>query len=219
MANVLQAQTTKYLNEDYYWVDKDTINFAKIKFEENGKFEFIEDNVYDCTHTFSIYGRGEYQIINDSILFVFDSIPNLESECKLDSTINEDEYSNLKINVLDENGEKIKNAKLKWGKPKRKRRWITAQFFEEQFDESIKLKFKNNEKVNFVRIEKEGFYWGEIKIPEHPNKDYKIEIVLRPKPKVESRSYISNTKSKLAILSNCEIQFYNERKLKKESCH
>ena len=72
----------------------DTI-LAKIKFEENGKFELIEDNFYDCTPTFSIYGRGEYQIIEDSILFVFDSIPHLKSECRIDSTNNNDEYSNL----------------------------------------------------------------------------------------------------------------------------
>jgi len=216
LANVLQAQTAKYLNEDFYWVNKDSIILAIIKFEENGTFELIENSFYNCTPTFSIYGRGEYQIIKDSILFVFDSIPHLKSECRIDSINNNDEYSNLRITVFDQNGKRIKNAELHWGKPKKKRRWITAQFFEEEFDEEIELKFTNNEEVNFVRIEKEGHYWGEIPIPKYPNKDYEIEVILRPKPKVKSRNYISNTKGKVAILSECEIQYYDERKLKKE---
>lgn len=218
LANVLQAQTAKYLNEDFCWIDKDTIISAKIKFKENGKFELIEDNFYDCTPTFSIYGRGEYQIIEDSILFVFDSIPHLKSECRIDSTNNNDEYSNLSISVFDYDGKRVKNAKLHWGKPKKKRRRITAQFFETEFDERIELKFMNNEEVNFVRIEKEGYYWGEILIPNYPNKDYEVKVILRPKPKVKSRNYISNTKGKLKIISDCEIQ-YREIKLKKESCY
>ena len=219
LTNGLQAQIANYLIDDFSWVDKDTFHLVKLKFEENGKFEFIEDEIYDCTPTFAIYGSGDYQIIKDSILLVFDSIPNLESESKIDSTNTDNEYSNLTINVVNEHGEKIKNAKLKWGKPKRKRKWITAQFFEEPFDESIELKFKNNEEVNFVGIEKEGYYWCAIKIPKRPNKDYKVEAVLRPKPMVASRFYYSNIKFKLGILSDCEIQFFFERILKKERCH
>ena len=123
------------------------------------------------------------------------------------------------ITVFDQRGENIKDVELHWGMPKKKRRWVTTQFFEEQFDDEIELKFSKDEKVDFVRIEKEGYYQMEIPVPEYPIKDYKVEVILRPKPKVKSRYYISNTEGKSAIISGCEIQYFDKRKLKKESCH
>jgi len=217
LANVLQAQTTKLMSGDFDWEDKESVYLMKLKFEENGKFELIQDSYYDCTPAYVNYGRGEYQILEDSILLVFDSIPTLKSTCQIDSIGNTDEYSNLSITVVNQNGEKMQNVALHWGKPKKWRKRTRFQFFEAPFDDAIALKFENNETINFVRIEKEGFYPCKINIPKHPNKDYIIEVVLRPEP-VQSRYYTSNLKAIVAVLSECEIQYFNGRTLKKKSC-
>jgi hypothetical protein len=105
---------------------------------------------------------------------------------------------------------------LCWGKPKIKRKWIISEFFEQQFDEFATLRFRYNQQVNYIRIEKKGYYWGEIELPKRLHKDYNIEVVLRPKPMIKSSSYISNAKIKVARLSEYEIQLYDGRTFKKE---
>ncbi len=216
--NILPAQSNVYIGEDYYWESKESPILGMIDFDENGLFELVEIDPTNCSPYYFNYGKGKYQLKNDSILFVFDSIPYLKSICELDSIKNNDEFSNLQIQVVDVNNNPVDNATLSWGKPKKKRKWTTSQFFKEQFNRTTEIKFQNNERINFIRVEKEGFYSARIKIPKQPNKDYKTKIILHPKPITQSSNYISNTRMEFPILSECEIEFYNKRKFKKESC-
>ena len=216
---MLKAQTAEYLNEDFYWADKDTIAMAKMKFRENGNFEFIIDNLYDCTPTYQMYGKGHYNFHEDSIHLSFDSIPTLQSSSNIDSIKNDDKIVRIQINVVDEKGINLNGLNLSWGKPKKRWGWITTKFFDKAFDKETILELKINKELNYMRIEKEGYYWGNIKLPKKPNKDYMVEVILRPKPKTKSFQYFSNEEINLKVISECEIQFNNELILKKESCH
>ena len=93
------------------------------------------------------------------------------------------------------------------------------EFFDRKFDANTQLNLKVNKSLNFIRVEKDGYYSGEINIPKRPIQDYKAKVILRPKPSINSLQFISNTIDKLKIISECEIQFYDDVKLKNESCH
>jgi len=219
LANMLQGQTIKSLTEDFYWIDNDTRSIVKFKFEENGKFELIIDSRDDCTSDYIKYGKGNYKIINDSIQIFFDSISTLKSTSKIDSIENVDNIVNLQIKVKDQHGMKLNDLNLSWGKPKKRWGWTTTKFFDKDFNKETQLELRVNKELNYLRVEKKGYYWCIVKLPKRPNKDYSIEVVLRPKPKVRSFQYFSNEENKLRIISECEIQFDENIILKKESCH
>lgn len=105
-----------------------------------------------------------------------------------------------------------------WSSPrKRTGKWIRASFFEKEISNLSELTFKKNEEINFIRIEKKGYHWAEIKIPKNPSKDYKVLVTLNLKAEITSRFYISNTKINCYFKSDCEILF-NKLILKEQDC-
>lgn len=205
-------------NENYYWSDS-TCNM-RLELYENKNFEFFADSYFDCTPAFLYYGKGIYEFEKDSIHFHFDSIPQEKSDCLIKSLLNRDEISHIRIKVFDPNGKRVDSLTLRWGKPKKEGNITYAEFFSRTFDEKVELQLQKNEKVNFVRIEKKGFFWANIELPQGLDQDYQIDVTLRPKPQVDSAQYMQGGSVKLPILSDCEIlSFDGTSILKREGCH
>lgn len=176
-----------------------------LKLSQNNRFEFIIDSRFDCTPRYAAYGKGQFEIDQDSIIFVFDSIPTLLSTYTLDSVENMDYVVDLQFQVTNKEQEARTDLNLSWGMPIVKKTRILSKFFDQKFDNHTTLKFPKNEKIHFIRIEKSGYYDGEINLSQIGTKDYSIKVELRPKPSVESCVYISNLKMKLGILSDKKI--------------
>lgn len=207
------------LEGNYSWIDKDSVMTIDLKLKEEKVFEFVIDNRYDCTRAYVYYGTGEYSLKTDVVQLNFELISGEKSECQIDSTVNVDRYSELQIKVNDQDGDPIDDVRLSWAKPEKRGRKTRTLFFEKRFDKFTEIQFLDDEKIHFVRVEKEDYYWQEIKLPSNPDKDYKAEIILRPKPQVGSENYISQEQWKLPIISECELELQEEIKLKRKSCH
>lgn len=82
----------------------------------------IINNRFDCTPTFFFYGKGKYEVLNDSIYLSFDSIPSLKSESVLDSIVSVDNVVNVTTTVLNNDDKLVDNVTLLWGNPKKKER-------------------------------------------------------------------------------------------------
>lgn len=218
LANTLSGQIAESVSDEvYFW--RDSQYFIKVNLGSSQKFEFIINDYDDCTPAFAFYGEGSFKIDGDSILFHFDSIPQTKSTSETDSILNEDEIVDIKIRVVDQNGASLEKLTLSWGKPITKGKWTSAAFFSRPFNANVVLQLYKYEKMNFVRIEKEGFDWADIKLPTTLDKDYFVKVTLRPEPEVRSNQYLPSGMVKFPIFSNCEIGSFEGKVLKKESCH
>lgn len=203
--NIIQAQLVESMTKkSFLYVHSDSASFIQIKFDQK-KFEFIIDNLHDCTPAYLYYGKGSYEIKDDSIQLFFDSIPTLNSISKLDSIPNEDKMLNIQIEINDQNGMDINDLTLVWGIQK-KRAWARMKSFNEQFSKGIKLILKPNQKLSYLRVQKGGYYRADIALPQRFNQDYFVKVTMNPKPQVESSQYFSNTEITLKIVSTSEIQ-------------
>lgn len=212
LSNRVQAQMA---HSSYKWMDKDSTSCMKIAFDEKGEFEFSGRSMFSCITAYFIYGRGKSERIGDSILLAFDSFPTLHSSSRLDSLENQDKIVDIQIKVLDEEGNLMDGLILSWGIAGRKR----ATFYRKEFHKTTQLALKRNKKLNFLRIEKEGYYWGAIEMPKKPSKDYRLEVILRPKPRMTSANFISNQVFPLAIISENELELGNGIFFRKENGH
>ncbi|MEN0045963.1 MAG: hypothetical protein AAF806_02780 [Bacteroidota bacterium] len=214
----LHSQEINYLEGSYILENINTGSITRIELEDNNFFQYMIDDRFDCTPAFIMYGKGKYKILEDSIHLAFDSIPSLKSESQLDSIPIKDDSVNVFITVVDETNQLLDDATLRWGKPKRKGRWLTTEFFQKQFDGRVALKLKVRKELNFVSIEREGYHSCTIDIPRNPSNNYGAKAIMRAKPRIAAKYYISNETLILKLLSECEIELNNESVLRKKDC-
>lgn len=207
LSQILNAQSEQSKVTHYEWLSLDKTFSSRLSLDKDYHFEFIIDETYDCTPAYAYYGKGNYQVSEDAILLVFDSIPTLVSSCQIDSSVTQHQFSTVDIKVFDQSNQPMDGLALSWGKSIQRGRSIIPRFFEQKFDQTTQLKLDAKTDLNFVRIEKDGYYWAEIPIPAFPSKDYQITVILRPKPAVLAQSYISNTAFSLFRYSNCELHY------------
>jgi hypothetical protein len=205
----LLAQETSLLqNQCFRWSEKSGVRLS-ISFDDAGKFEWKVTHVYSCTSKLNVYGRGRYAVVGDSVLLRFDSIPNRNSECKITTVADQDSSLDVDISVWDEEGLSMNDLTFSWGISKKRGRRITSEFYHQKFDKSIHHSFIPLTRINFLRIEKEGFYWADIEINDF-NNDLFIDVTMRPKPDVDAFEFICNTKLGLLLISDSEMLLNNE---------
>lgn len=217
--NTLVAQSPKLTVGEYLWSDKDSFSFGKINIDQTGELEFLLYNVHDCTNSQSIYGKGKYRTLNDSIIIDFDTIPQKKSEHSMISIINKDEYLNIKIQVVDQNKKPISNLKLHWRIARNKNKRKAFDFFEKEFNDSTVLNLSVKEKLEFIQIKKDGYFSSNIIMPKNISDDFDFFITLRPKPRILAGNYISGKTLKFSLISDCVIKLSDKMELKNESCH
>lgn len=197
--------TTPVYKNNFVHMTEDSFKQAELIIDNGGRFELIIDEHLGCTTGHFYYGNGNYVIGKDSIQLFFDPIPTLASSSKIDSTESKSKFVSIEVSAKDENGNLLENLNLSWAKPKKRFRWVTARFDERKFDNRTIINFKRHQALHFLRVSKEGYYSIDLKLPQKISKNFVIDVILRPKPRVKSLAYFSNIHFALPILSECDI--------------
>jgi hypothetical protein len=221
--NYVAAQNWIFAPNDTYSF-QDSFITMELKFLPEQKFEFGVDDHYDCVLDYFYYGKGSFKVMGDSLNLKFDIIPHLLYTHEIDSAQNKDEMIDVDIQVVDADNKPINGITLRWGQMESKADSAMAFFFNEQFDGNTKMKWKKEEEMIFISIEKVGYYDEEIDIQKIKQSDYSVKIKLSPRVSLnpsypESANYLSNFQAKMFIYSACEIgNIFQHSLLKKGEC-
>lgn len=214
-----RCQDSLSINYGKYCFTDSIKNKIILKLNKNNQFEFIIDSGFDCTPAYSVYGKGQFETNKDSITLIFDSIPNLKSTHTIDSIDNNDNTTDINFRVINEDQKELTDLNLSWGKPRKKGVRITSEFFSKKFNNLDMIKFQKNEKINFLRVEKSGYFDEDIDLSKIRTKDYFVQVLLRPKPNIQSQTYISNKNIRFKILTDKTIELQEEIHLQKGNCN
>jgi hypothetical protein len=177
--------------QDALVVEYKTIwNESEFKFRllPANRFELImTPRCVDCPVDTFLYGMGYYLKENDrDMCFDFDSIPHVKSSHRIDSFPKLSGPSQLFFSVYNENMQPLDSVLMSTG-PRLMKKNKKSSFIRQYFNHMLFLEFDQH--VTYFEFSRKGYYSEVIDNNKFKIHNYKIQVQLRPKPKVRAYQY------------------------------
>lgn len=220
LSQIILAQSSlkNNLNGIYRYPMDSSGNNVSLILGSDQRFELIFDNIYDCTPSYVVYGKGSFVISQGQYLdLVLDSILHAPSIVEIDSTDNRDDHITLLIGVNDPQNFPLNGLTLGWSAPRIKFGKNRIAFFERKFDKETLFTLPSKNRPVAMWIEKVNHRRATINLERLGKKDYQIIVTLNPRPAIESVNYLSPGLIRFGIISDCQLAF-EETILTKQDC-
>lgn len=213
-----QSNLESNLNGIYRYPIDSSGNHVSLILGSDQGFELIFDNIYDCTPSYVVYGKGRFVIFQGQYLdLLLDSILHAPSIVEIDSTDNPNGYGTLLIRVNDTQNFPLNGLTLGWSAPRIQFGKNRIAFFERKFDRETLFTLPSKKRPVAMWVEKANHRRATIDLEQLSNKDYQVLITLNSRPAIESVNYLSPGLIRFSIISDCQLAF-DDVILTKQDC-